>query len=133
LSKENFNVRVLFTGRAGYVGSFPAPFLLGTGHKGRVLDDLRPAANRFLAFGRIRILNSCMGISATAKALRSFAHCEAIVYLPAIVGDPACAGEPDLAREINFEASMALIADNHNAGVPSAIRSVLKNSAHADS
>jgi nucleoside-diphosphate-sugar epimerase len=32
-------VRVLFTGGAGYVGSFPAPFLLGAGHKVRVLDD----------------------------------------------------------------------------------------------
>jgi hypothetical protein len=74
------------------------------------------------------------------------ADCEAVVYLPAIVGDPACAGEPDPAREINFEASMALIADNHKAAARSvaeisricgisaeAIRSVLKNSAYADS
>ncbi len=40
-----------------------------------------------------------------------------VVHLAAIVGDPACSREPDLAREVNHDATVALIDDARTAGV----------------
>jgi nucleoside-diphosphate-sugar epimerase len=40
-----------------------------------------------------------------------------VVHLAAIVGDPACARQPELAREVNQEATLALLDDAEAAGV----------------
>jgi nucleoside-diphosphate-sugar epimerase len=42
---------------------------------------------------------------------------DAVVHLAAIVGDPACARSPELAREVNREASLALVEAAHRSGV----------------
>ena len=110
---------VLVTGGAGYVGSIAVEELLQRGHKVRVLDSL--------AHGSIPSLLQVWGREgfefqrgdvrdeeARAKALKDVS---AVLHLAAIVGDPACSREPELAREVNQEATQALLAEAEQAGV----------------
>lgn len=48
---------------------------------------------------------------------RALEGISAVVHLAAIVGDPACARHPELAREVNLEATKALLTDAEQAGV----------------
>lgn len=111
-------MRVLITGGAGYVGSTLAPLLLSSGHKVRVLDRLAYGGESLLGVWANPNFEFVHGDVRDAETRRdAVADCEAVVHLAAVVGDPACAREPDLARAINFEASMALIDDSRKAGV----------------
>lgn len=111
-------MRVLITGGAGYVGSTLAPLLLGAGHEVRVLDRLSYGGESLLGVWANPDFEFVHGdVRESEKRREAVTDCDAVVHLAAIVGDPACAREPDLARAINFEASMALIDDSRNAGV----------------
>jgi nucleoside-diphosphate-sugar epimerase len=104
--------RVLVTGAAGYVGMVVCEELLRAAHELTVLDvllygqrerldDLREAGVRVVE-GDVR------DPAARATALEDVG---AIVHLAAIVGDPACARSPELAREVNVDATFALVED----------------------
>lgn len=106
------------TGGAGYIGSAVVQRLLRDGHEVRVLDALLHGGQPLLpvwsdpAFEFVR--GDIRDADIVASALRGV---DAVVHLAAIVGDPACAQAPDLAREVNLEASLALIQAAERSGV----------------
>ena len=111
-------MRILITGGAGYVGSTLAPLLLGAGHKVRVFDRLSYGGESLLGVWANPNFEFLYGdVRDAGKRKEAVADCDAVVHLAAIVGDPACAREPELARAINYDASMALIEESRKAGV----------------
>lgn len=109
---------VLVTGGAGYVGSTLVPFLLESGHRVRVLDRLAHDAPSLLGVWAHPAFEFRRGDvcdrDAVADALRG---ADAVVHLAAVVGDPACAAAPELARQVNLDASLALLDESRRAGV----------------
>jgi nucleoside-diphosphate-sugar epimerase len=111
-------VQILVTGGAGYVGSVVTPLLLGLGHRVRVLDSLIHGASSLLGVWSDPGFELAHGdLRDEAFVEQALGGCEAVVHLAAVVGDPACAREPELARAVNYDASLALIAASRRAGV----------------
>jgi nucleoside-diphosphate-sugar epimerase len=111
-------MNILVTGGAGYIGSTLLPILLGAGHRVRVLDKLEHGGNSLLGVWADPSFEFVLGDIQDRKLVRSaVAGMEAVVHLAAIVGDPACARQPELARAVNFEASLNLLRECHTAGV----------------
>ena len=110
--------RVLVTGGAGYIGSVLVRILLEKGYKVRVLDSLKfggdalydVAQNPDFEFIKGDIRNN----EDIDKALQGM---EAVAHLAAIVGDPACSKFADEAREVNWDASVALFEKAEKAGI----------------
>jgi nucleoside-diphosphate-sugar epimerase len=111
-------MKVIITGGAGYVGSVLTTLLLADGHQVRVLDSLAHGGDSLLGAwchpGFEFVRGDVRDRSAVKKAV---AGRDAVVHLAAIVGDPACARDPDLARAVNFDASLQLIEESQQAGV----------------
>jgi nucleoside-diphosphate-sugar epimerase len=110
---------VLVTGGAGYVGSIVVDELLARGYRVRVLDALLHGnvPSLLLAWGSPDfefVRADVRDREAVGSALQGV---EGVVHLAAIVGDPACARQPDEARDINLEATRALLADARDRGV----------------
>jgi nucleoside-diphosphate-sugar epimerase len=111
-------MNVLITGGAGYIGSTLAPQLLASGHRVRVLDALLHGGRALLpvwAHARFEFLRG--DVRDRAAVARALDGVDAVVHLAAIVGDPACAKQPELARAVNLEASVALLAESRRRGV----------------
>ena len=110
--------RVLVTGGAGYIGALAVEELLQTGREVRVLDSLlhgqEDVAERVQSAGAELIRGDIRDPEARAKALEGV---DEVVHLAAIVGDPACAQDPEVAREVNVEATKALVREAQDAGV----------------
>ena len=105
-------MNVLITGGAGYVGSTLAPRLLATGHGVRVLDTLLHGGRALLPVWSHPRFEFVRGdVRDRAAVARALDGIDAVVHLAAIVGDPACARQPELAREVNLEASLGLLAE----------------------
>jgi nucleoside-diphosphate-sugar epimerase len=109
----------LVTGGAGYVGSVVVDELLARGRSVRVLDALlhgsvssllQPWGNERFQFVRGDVRDP----AARRQALEGV---ESVIHLAAIVGDPACARDPVVAREVNLEATRALLDDLAGTGV----------------
>lgn len=111
-------MNVLVTGGAGYAGSMLVPMLLAARHRVRVLDSLRYGGRPLLgvwAHPQFEFVNGDVRDGkAVAAALRGM---DAVVHLAAIVGDPACKAQPELAREVNFDATLLLVAAAQKANV----------------
>jgi nucleoside-diphosphate-sugar epimerase len=110
---------VLVTGGAGYVGSVVVDELLERGFRVRALDALLHGSVPSLlqSWGNRRfefVKGDVRDAEARTRALEGIS---AVVHLAAIVGDPACARHPELAREVNLEATKALLTDAEQAGV----------------
>lgn len=110
---------ILVTGGAGYVGSIVVEELLGRGHRVRVLDSLAhgsvPSLLQF--WGREGFEFHRGDVRDEQARSRALEDVRAVLHLAAVVGDPACSREPELAREVNFEATRALLAEAERAGV----------------
>jgi nucleoside-diphosphate-sugar epimerase len=109
----------LVTGGAGYVGSIVVDELLARGRRVRAVDSLLHGSvpSLLLAWGHEGfefVRGDVRDRSLMASALEDV---ESVVHLAAIVGDPACARQPELAREVNQEATSALLHDVRSAGV----------------
>jgi nucleoside-diphosphate-sugar epimerase len=111
-------VNVLLTGGAGYIGSTLVPRLLAGGHRVRVLDALLHGGRALLPVWAHPGFEFLRGdVRDRAAVARALDGVEAVVHLAAIVGDPACARQPDLARAVNLEASLELLAESRRRGV----------------
>ena len=111
-------MKILVTGGAGYVGSVVTRTLLAGGHHVRVLDALLYGGRALLGCYHDERFAFLRGdIRDAAVVSKALDDIEAVVHLAAIVGDPACARQPDLARAVNLEASLQLIALSRRAGV----------------
>lgn len=111
-------MKVLVTGGAGYVGSMLVPALLEAGHEVRVLDVLTWGVQPLLGSWSHPDFSFIRGdVRDPEHRASAVAGMEAVVHLAAIVGDPACAREPDLARAVNLDATLELIADARRAGI----------------
>jgi nucleoside-diphosphate-sugar epimerase len=111
-------MNVLITGGAGYVGSALAPQLLAAGHQVRILDALLHGGQALLpvwTHPRFEFLRGDVRDPAVIE--RALDSVQAVVHLAAIVGDPACARQPDVARAVNLEASLDLLAASRRRGV----------------
>lgn len=100
---------ILITGGAGYLGSVLAGQLFAKGERVRVLDSLLYGGEALLGLYPHDEFEFVYGDLRDADAVgRALEGVTNVVHLAAIVGDPACKREPDLAREINYDASLAL-------------------------
>jgi nucleoside-diphosphate-sugar epimerase len=111
--------RVLVTGGAGYVGSIVVAELLAREYRVRALDALFHGGVRslLLPWGNPRFEFVRGDVRDPDVRARALEEVEAVVHLAAIVGDPACSRQPELARDVNLEATRALVDDARAAGV----------------
>jgi nucleoside-diphosphate-sugar epimerase len=111
-------MKILVTGGAGYVGSTLVPLLLAEGHQVRVLDSLLHGGESLLGVWSHPGFEFVRGDICDPTAMQAaLSGIDAVVHLAAIVGDPACARTPDVARRVNLDSSLALIAESQKAGV----------------
>ena len=111
-------MNVLITGGAGYIGSTLAAQLLSAGHGVRVLDSLLHGGRALLPVWSHAGFEFVKGdVRDRAAVERALDGVEAVVHLAAIVGDPACARQPDVARAVNLDASLDLLAESRRRGV----------------
>ncbi|MCK4783545.1 MAG: NAD(P)-dependent oxidoreductase [Desulfobacteraceae bacterium] len=103
---------VLVTGGAGYAGSHLVRLLLAEGRRVLVIDNLSFGGESLLGvwchpnFGFIH-----GDVSSPDTLQKAFAEnqIDAVVHLAAIVGDPACKQSPEVARKVNWDASLNLL------------------------
>ena len=104
-------MHILVTGGAGYVGSTLVRLLLEQGQRVRVLDALCHGGEPLLAVSGHPAFEFRRGdVRDEAAVHEAVAGVDAVVHLAAIVGDPACSRAPDLARAVNLDASLGLLA-----------------------
>jgi nucleoside-diphosphate-sugar epimerase len=110
---------ILITGGAGYVGSIVVEELLGHGHRVRVLDSLAHGSTPSLlqVWGQDGFEFQRGDVRDAEARSQALDGVGAVLHLAAIVGDPACGREPELAREVNLEATRALLDEAERGGV----------------
>jgi nucleoside-diphosphate-sugar epimerase len=111
-------VTIAVTGGAGYVGALTARELLAAGHEVRALELLlheQDEVARSLEADGVDLIRGDVRDPDARRRLLDGAT--AVVHLAAIVGDPACAADPERSREINVDASRALVGEAAAAGV----------------
>ncbi len=109
---EGFDMKILVTGGAGYVGSVLLRRLLNEGYSVKCLDCLSFGGESLLGiWGHPKFEFSNCDIT-DFDAVSSIIDSDdyfAVIHLAGIVGDPACKREPDLARRVNWDASVHLL------------------------
>lgn len=103
---------VLITGGAGYIGSSLVGHLLDSGYRVIVFDKLCFGGESLLHVWSHEDFVFIHGDICSHDSLRRVFDqypIDHIVHLAAIVGDPACAKQPDLARKVNYDASIMLL------------------------
>ena len=102
-------MKVMVTGGAGYMGSVLCQVLSSAGHQVQIIDSVPNGGQHILG-----LLNND-GFKFSNVDVRDLDNysslldeTDAVVHLAAIVGDPACARDPELAKQVNFDSSMAL-------------------------
>ena len=104
-------MNVLVTGGAGYLGTVLSLLLLRAGHEVRVLDNLMHGGKSLLAMAAQEGFDFVHGdLLAGGTIQNAVRNVESVVHLAAIVGDPACAKRPDLAKAVNQQASLDMLA-----------------------
>jgi nucleoside-diphosphate-sugar epimerase len=103
---------VLITGGAGYVGAVLCGQLLQSGFRALVLDNLRFGGD---SLAHLWGQDNFVFVRGDLRS-RQFLNLvferypiDHVVHLAAIVGDKACDKEPELARDVNYRASVMLL------------------------
>ncbi|MBC8085658.1 MAG: NAD(P)-dependent oxidoreductase [Phycisphaerae bacterium] len=110
-------MKIVVTGSAGYVGSTLCGELLARGHDVVGVDSLMHGGEAMLGFIANPKFTFVRGdLREESTISRAVEGADAVVHLAAIVGDPACKRDPDLARGVNYQASMSLINAAEKAG-----------------
>jgi nucleoside-diphosphate-sugar epimerase len=95
-------MRVLVTGRAGYIGTTLVHLLLAKGYQFTVLDTLDFGIEPLVPFFRQPCFSFVQASVLDRPALgQAAADCDAIVHLAAVSGGPACERDPERARAVN--------------------------------
>jgi nucleoside-diphosphate-sugar epimerase len=103
---------VLITGGAGYVGSPLTSLLLDSGFRVVVFDKLCFGGESLVpVWGKENFAFIRGDICSKDSLEQAFGRfsIDHVVHLAAIVGDPACAQQPDIAKNVNFDASLMLL------------------------
>jgi nucleoside-diphosphate-sugar epimerase len=103
---------VLVTGGAGYIGSPLVSHLLNSSYRAVVLDNLSFGGESLVPVWGHENFVFVRGDIRSEESLRRIFNLypiDHIVHLAAIVGDPACAKQPDLAKAINYDATVMLL------------------------
>ncbi len=103
---------VLITGGAGYIGSPLVARLLNSGYRAVVFDNLSFGGESLVqVWGHENFVFARGDVRSPESLRRVFDQypIDHVVHLAAIVGDPACAKQPDLARAVNYDASIGLL------------------------
>jgi nucleoside-diphosphate-sugar epimerase len=118
---EGFDMKILVTGGAGYVGSVLLRHLLNEGYSVRCLDRLSFGGESLLGIWSHPNFqfSSCdiTDFDAVSSIIDSDDYF-AVVHLAGIVGDPACKREPDLATRVNWDASVHLLEKTIEKKIP---------------
>jgi len=102
-------MKILVTGGAGYVGSVLVPALLERGYFVRVLDNFMYDGRGLIPCLLNKDLDVVRGDVCDPNDLKdSLQGIDLIIHLAAIVGYPACKKYPDLAKAVNYEATVLL-------------------------
>src|SRR3989338_11461455 len=112
MNKKFNNKTVLVTGGAGYIGSVLVRLLLNNDNNVIVADNLRFGGESLLSIWHQPNFKFVKGDVTSEKFIKSIFEdnkIDAVVHLAAIVGDLACANNPELARAVNWEASLKLL------------------------
>ena len=103
---------VLITGGAGYIGSLLVSHLLNSGYRVIVFDKLCFGGESLVHVWGRENFTFVRGDICSQDSLRQVFKLhpvDHVVHLAAIVGDPACARQPELARKVNYDASITLL------------------------
>ena len=102
-------MNILVTGGAGYVGCVLVPALLERSYTVRVLDNFMYGGRGLIPCLMDKNLELVRGDVRDVGVLKdSLKDIDIIIHLAAIVGYPACKKHPDLARTVNYEATVLL-------------------------
>jgi nucleoside-diphosphate-sugar epimerase len=98
------DLKVLVTGRAGYIGCVLVPLLLARGYQVRVVDNLMCGGAGLLSNFRNPRFEFLVGdIRDERQMAEAMKGSNVIIHLAAIVGFPACRKYPDLAQTVNVD------------------------------
>ena len=114
------NKTILVTGGAGYIGSTLVHLLLKNDYKVLVLDNISYGGDSLLSawlHPNFSFIKGCITSPDLIRGIFIDHKIDSVVHLAAIVGDPACAKQPELARKVNFDASLRLIEISIQYGV----------------
>jgi len=118
---EGFNMKILVTGGAGYVGSVLLRRLLNEGYYVKCLDCLSFGGESLLGIwehSNFKFANcDITDFDAVGSIINSDEYF-AVIHLAGIVGDPACKRQPDLARSVNWDASVHLLEKSMEKKIP---------------
>jgi nucleoside-diphosphate-sugar epimerase len=118
---EGYDMKILVTGGAGYIGSVLLRYLLNEGYSVKCLDRLIFGGESLLGiWGHPNFEFSRCDIT-DFDAVNSILDSDdyfAVIHLAGIVGDPACKREPNLARRVNWDASVHLLEKSIKRKIP---------------
>ena len=103
---------ILVSGGVGYLGSTLVGHLLSLGYNVVAIDSLLFGGESLLGIlghPNFRFIRVDIAETDAVNTILDDYKIQAVVHLAAIVGDPACAKQPDLARKVNYEASVNLL------------------------
>lgn len=106
------NKTVLVTGGGGYIGSLLVGPLLDSGYDVVVVDSLifgDEGLSRVSHLPNFKFIKGDVTSDGVVKTVFDAYQIYAVIHLAAIVGDPACAKQPELAKAVNWEASLKLL------------------------